>query len=345
MKDFNILSYVGRSLWAITDDKWTEMIPALIRHAKGTKLTETELQAFMGGRDENEPPASTKRGSVAVIPIRGVIAHRMDAMAMSSGGASCESIGAMIDAVAKDDSIPTIVYDFDTPGGTVAGIPELAKKMFELRGVKKQIAQVTGSCCSAGYYLASQCDEINATESSDIGDIGVFAAHKDLSEALAKEGIKITLVKEGKYKAELSPFEPLSEDALANLKLRVANAYGEFLKAVARGRGVTATAVKNGYGEGRSLSAKEAKAAGMIDRVGSMDETLARLTGSRSKSSAMRAEGQTVELLAGIEGHAHAIDADGYLTCGCEWPTPITAGAIKAIVDPFDELRDRLERF
>jgi signal peptide peptidase SppA len=319
------------------------MVPALIRHAKGTKLTGDEMLAFMGGRDENTPPTSTKRGAVAVIPIRGVIAHRMEAMAASSGGASCESIGRMIDQVSADDAIGAIVYDFDTPGGTYAGLPELAAKMFALRGVKKQTAMITGQCCSAGFFLASQCDEIVATTSSEIGDIGVFFAHKDLSEALAKEGIKITLVKEGKYKAELSPFLPLSDEALENLKVRAADAYGEFVKAVARGRGVTPAAVRSGYGEGRSLVAKDAKAAGLIDRVSTMEDTLARVTGSRSKSSGMRADGQTIELVAGIEGHAHAIDAEGYLTCGCEWPDPVTATAITVAVDA-DDLRQRLGR-
>ena len=101
MKDFNVLSYVGRSLWAITEDKWAEMIPALIRHAKGDKLDEVQLQAFMNGRDQN-PPTQTKRGAVAVIPVRGIIAHRMDTIQASSGGASCESIGRMIDSVAND---------------------------------------------------------------------------------------------------------------------------------------------------------------------------------------------------------------------------------------------------
>jgi signal peptide peptidase SppA len=290
MKDFNVLSYVGRSLWAITEDKWAEMVPALIRHAKGTKLTDDELQAFMGGREENAPPTSSKRGAVAIIPVRGMIAHRMEALSASSGGASCEAIGRMVDDVTANESIGTIVYDFDTPGGTVSGVPELAAKMFALRGVKKQIAMVQGRCCSGGYYLASQCDEIVATQSSEIGDIGVFMAHRDLSEALAKEGIKITLVKEGRHKAELNPFMPLSPEALANMEERVAHAYGEFLKAVARGRGVTPAAVKSGYGEGRSLVAKDAKAAGLIDRIATMDETLARLVGKSAKPGGMRAE-------------------------------------------------------
>ena len=57
----------------------------------------------------------------------------------------------MIDQVAADPNVPTILYDFDTPGGTVTGVQELADKMFALRGIKKQIGLVNGMCASAGY--------------------------------------------------------------------------------------------------------------------------------------------------------------------------------------------------
>lgn len=335
MRDLNILSYVGRSLWALTEDKWAEMVPALIRHAKGDKLDAQQLQAFMGGRDE-KPVASSKRGAVAIIPIRGVIAHRMDAMSNTSGGASCESIGAMIDQVAADPGIGTIVYDVDSPGGTVTGIPELAAKMFALRGVKKQVAIVNGMACSAGYWLAAQCDEIVCIPSGSAGSIGVFSAHQDVSAALEKEGIKVTLIKAGKFKTEGNPFEPLSEEALAVLQARVDEAYGLFAKDVARGRGVSASDVKAGYGEGRSLPAKEAKAAGLIDRIATMDDTLARLTGSRTNAGGMRADATAAELLA--------------VTLTLKPEAEAVAEAVEAMVArvdegaDVDEMRQRLER-
>jgi signal peptide peptidase SppA len=334
MRDFNVLSYVGTELWAIHADKMAEMIPALIRHAKGDRLSAEELAAFMGGRDENGPPTSTKRGAVAIIPIRGTIAHRMEAMGMSSGGASCERINAMVDQVKADEQIGTVVYDVDTPGGTVTGLMETAAKMFALRGIKKQIAVINGSCCSAGYWLASQCDEIVINPSGQAGSIGVFFAHKDLSAALEKEGIRVTLIKAGKYKTEGNPFEPLSEEAEAQLQVRVDQAYAQFVKDVARGRGVEASAVRAGYGEGRALPAKEAKAAGLVDRIGTMEDTLARLTGGRRSESAMRADSIDGELTAEqIEELAINGNAD--------MPEPL--GVMAAAQVP-DEMRQRLER-
>lgn len=291
MKDFNILSYVGRELWAITPEKWAEMLPAIIRHAKGDKLDEVELRAFLNDRQQ-EPATASKRGSVAVVPIRGVIAHRMNALDASSGGTSCEAIQAMLQQAFASDAA-TIVLDVDSPGGTVAGCTELAQWAYTAKGKsnKRVIAVCNSLMASAGYWLpASFADEIISTPSGDAGSIGVFSVHRDLTEHLAKEGIKVKLIKAGKFKAEGNPFEPLSEEAEARLQARVDEAYAQFVKDVARGRGVSVADVRSNYGEGRLLSAKEAKASGLIDQIGTMDETLSRLVGKSARTTGMRAE-------------------------------------------------------
>ncbi len=287
MKYSHIARYVSGTLWAITPEKMAELLQVLAFRAAAGEFTADEIRARIG--DGNSAGAPTKQGGVAIIPIRGVIAHRMGAMDDTSGGTSCERIGAMLDQVAGDASIGTIVYDVDSPGGTVPGAQELAAKMFALRGQKTQIAQITGLGCSAGYWLPSQCDEIVMNPSGTAGSIGVYTAHQDLSKALEKEGIDVTLISAGKFKVEGNPFEPLTDEAKAQLQARVDAAYGQFVTDVARGRGVSASDVKNGYGEGRALGAKEAKAAGLIDRIGTMDETIGRLVGKRS-SGGMRAE-------------------------------------------------------
>ncbi|MCH8838108.1 MAG: hypothetical protein IIA60_09980, partial [Candidatus Marinimicrobia bacterium] len=57
--------------------------------------------------------------------------------------------------------------------------------------------------------------------------------------------------------------------------------FGMVVKAVAKGRGGKANAVRAGFGEGRIVVAEEAKRLGMIDRVETLDAVLARLTGRR----------------------------------------------------------------
>lgn len=295
MKYAHVISYVSNTLWAIDPEKLHTLLAVLAFRAAGHEFTPADIQARIG--DAGSASAST-RGAVAVIPIRGVIAHRMGAMDDTSGGTSAEKIGAMIDAVAADPGVGTILYDIDSPGGTVPGIAELASKMFGLRGQVTQIAQVNSLAASAAYWLASQCDEIVSLPSGTAGSIGVYTAHEDLSQALEKEGINITLVSAGKFKVEGNPFEPLTDDAKAVLQARVDEAYAGFVKDVARGRGVSQTAVRDGYGQGRAIGATDALKVGLIDRIGTMDETIGRLVGKMPARAGMRAEEAAGELVA-----------------------------------------------
>lgn len=291
MKYAHVARYVASSLWAIDAGKLSELIGVLAFRASGQEFTAEEIQARIGAGSGSQEATRTQGGAVAVIPIRGVIAHRMSAMEDSSGGTSAEGIGKMLRAAMADASVGTILLDIDSPGGTVTGVSELAAELFEMRGKgKKIVAQVNGMAASAAYWLASQADEIVSLPSGVAGSIGVFMAHEDVSKALEQKGINVTLISAGKYKVEGNPFEPLTEEAKAVKQAQVDAAYGQFVKDVARGRGVSPADVRNGYGEGRALTAKDAKAAGLIDRIATMDETIGRLVGRKSPAG-MRAEG------------------------------------------------------
>jgi ClpP class serine protease len=100
--------------------------------------------------------------------------------------------------------------------------------------------------------------------------------HTDTSEKDAKEGVKTTVIKAGKYKAEGAAGTPLDEEARAYAQSVVDIFQEQFVKAVARGRGVSAAAVRSGFGEGRVVPAQKAKEMGMIDRVATLDQVLAK---------------------------------------------------------------------
>lgn len=284
----HIISYLCSAPLALLHEKWIEIASVLAFRAAGHTFTPEEIEARIGSRSGGG--SATTGNGIAVIPIRGVIAHRMGSMDDSSGGTSAERIGAMLRTVASDPSIGTIVYDVDSPGGTIPGVQELAAEMFALRGQKKQIAVANGLMASAAYWLASQADEIVSIPSGTVGSIGVFTAHQDLSKALEKEGVNVTLISAGKFKTEGNPFEPLSEEARAVIQGRVDEAYAQFTKDVARGRGVSAADVRSGYGEGRALPAKDAKAAGLVDRIATMDDVIGKLAGAQSSTNTMRAD-------------------------------------------------------
>ncbi len=99
----------------------------------------------------------------------------------------------------------------------------------------------------------------------------------------------MTLVSAGKFKVEGNPFEPLSDEALAEVQRRVDSAYTRFVENVARGRGVEVQDVINGFGQGRTVEAGEAVAEGMADRVETRDQAIARLSTDAAQGNARRA--------------------------------------------------------
>lgn len=280
MKYERVLAYVAETPWAILPAKLHEVLSVLAYRAAGHEFTAAEIRARIG-EPSGSAPAMKRGGGVAVLPIRGVIAHRGGSLEESSGGTSTERLTAMLRQVVADDSIGTIVLDVDSPGGTVPGVHELAAEIFAARGSKRIVAVANSVMASAAYWLASQADEIVSIPSGLVGSIGVFAAHEDVSGALEKEGIKVTLVSYGKYKTENNPFEALTAEGLAQMQGRVNQAGDRFVADVARGRGVSVSAVRNGFGQGRALSATEARSVGLIDRIGTLDSVVANSIGGR----------------------------------------------------------------
>lgn len=294
----HILRAVANHPWAILPEKMHEILAVLAHRAAGHHFTPEEIQAAIG-REPGEPTASQK-GAVAVIPLRGVIAHRLSAMGESSGGMSAERFAQMVNQAAANPSIGSIVLDVDSPGGTINGVSEAAEAVFKARESKRVVAVANGAMASAAYWIGSQASEIVAVPGvldRSIGSIGVFMVHEDLSAHLEREGIKVSLIKAGKHKAAINPFQPLTAEQIADLQASVDAAYGTFVKTVARGRGVGVADVRNGYGEGKALNAHDAKEVGLIDRIASMDDVIGKLVG-RKPGDGLRAEDLAPALVA-----------------------------------------------
>jgi ClpP class serine protease len=116
--------------------------------------------------------------------------------------------------------------------------------------------------------------------------------HVDYSAQNEMMGVKPTYISAGKYKVEGNPDAPLDDEARGHLQELVDDAYAAFVKAVARGRGVSTGDVRKGYGEGRFLPARRAAQEGMVDRIGTLEGAIAKAArlGARQRSAtALRA--------------------------------------------------------
>jgi signal peptide peptidase SppA len=310
--------------WALLSTVFEAMLEIVERRADGVELSAEEIDArISAARPQRQAVESP--GSIAVLPVYGIISHRIRMVENISGpgGTSAEGIGQALSAALAAPDIGAIVLDVDSPGGSVAGIEELGNQIHSSRGSKPIVAVANSMAGSAAYWLASQADELVVTPSGQIGSIGVFGIHDDISKAAEQKGVRRTFISAGRFKTEGNPFEPLGDEARAHMQAVVDGYYSDFVRAVARGRGVSMSKVRSEFGEGRLVRAEQAVAAGMADREATLQETIERLAvkmrrsaGARSSTSepaladTSEAPVQTSAPAAAAESAAPAIDLE-----------------------------------
>jgi capsid assembly protease len=247
-------------------------------------------------------PARKSVGDIAVVNVSGFITQKPSIFTLLFGGTATEDLVATVRAAMAEPSIGAVVLSVDSPGGVVFGVPEAAAALRGLRGPKPFIAVSNPFAASAAYYLAAQADDVVALPSSMTGSIGVIVVHVDESKALEREGLVVTEITHGKRKAEGSSLKPLSDDARESIQRRV-DYYGALFEAdVAKGRGVSPATVRAKYGEGAVFTAGDALAAGLVDRVATMDEVLGRLATGGRAGARMEADPAELGALAALAG-------------------------------------------
>ena len=173
---------------------------------------------------------------VDIIPVIGVISPRLSMLDEISGGVSCEAIANQFDSAISNEESNAVLFIFDSPGGNAKGVFELADKIANARNnsTKPVLAHIEGTCASAAYLLASQCDEISATCGSELGSIGAYAKFVSRDRQMKNDGVESTVIRS-------DPMKGIGEDHLTGEQMRFLqdriNAIGAMFKSyVARNR-------------------------------------------------------------------------------------------------------------
>jgi signal peptide peptidase SppA len=213
---------------------------------------------------------------IAIIPVVGTLVRRTIGLEAQSGLMSYGLIAERLDAALQDNAVKAILLDIDSPGGEAGGVFDLADKIFAARKVKPIWAVANDEAFSAAYAIAAAADRIYLSRTGGVGSIGVIAVHLDQSVAEADAGLKYTAIYAGEHKNDLSPHEPLSDPARAQLQTEVDRVYALFTETVARMRGLDLAAIKET--EAALYFGEQSVAAGLADRIGTMGDALSDLT-------------------------------------------------------------------
>lgn len=200
-------------------DRVAKFDPAAIQ--ANSDIEET-LEMIFGAR-----PQMAKNGGLAVIPIKGVIGSGISEIDKMTGSCDIEDIEEMLEDAERDDNIKVIIFDVDSPGGTVTGVPELAKRIRKCK--KRTIGWTCKQACSGGYWLLSQCDEVWVSGSSLVGNIGCFMGFINESKAFEMEGYKVELFKSGWAKAAGYPGTDMTPEQKALFNADVKETHDWFI--------------------------------------------------------------------------------------------------------------------
>lgn len=168
---------------------------------------------------------------------------------------------ALVEADA-DPEVEAVVVDWDSPGGYVEGTQEAADALAMMG--KPVVSYVSGQCCSAAYWVASASDAIIASQSADIGSVGVYVVHEDLSGMADQMGIKVDVISSGKYKGMGVAGTSLTPEQRGLIQSHVDKLASRFKASILAERPeIPAEAM-----EGQTFMADEALDNGMADDIG-----------------------------------------------------------------------------
>jgi protease IV len=211
---------------------------------------------------------TTAGARLGVVEAKGTIGEA------SPSGVDADKVVKLLKKYEKDDDIKGIVLRVDSPGGAVAPSQEIHDAIKRIKAKKKVVVSMGTLAASGGYYISAPADRIYAEPGTLTGSIGVIFMHFNVRGLLEWARIDQTTLKTGKYKDTLSPFRPIQETDREEIQGLSDDVYGQFVQAVAQGRGLPESRVRE-IAEGRIYTGRKAKELKLVDELGGFDEALA----------------------------------------------------------------------
>jgi protease-4 len=176
----------------------------------------------------------------------------------------------------KDDKVRAVVLRINSPGGTITASDVIYREIREFKARRKipVVAAMMDVAASGGYYAALAADQIFAHPTTVTGSIGVIMITVNAQGLLEKIGVAPLAIKSGPLKDAGSPFRGLTPEERAVFQSVIDDMYGRFVRLVAESRKIPEAKVR-GFADGRIYTAEQARALGLVDRVGYLDEAVA----------------------------------------------------------------------
>jgi len=217
-------------------------------------------------------PERSHGDAVGVVVARGTISGGKQ----PPGSIGGDSLSALLRKARHDEEIKAVVLRVDSPGGGVFGSEVIRRELALVREAGKPVVISMGSlAASGGYWISTPSDEIWAHPTTLTGSIGIFGMFPTFERTLDKyAGIRV----DGVGTTELVGIRPersMPPRAQKTAQTMIERGYKRFITLVAESRGMTTEQV-DAIAQGRIWSGEDAKELGLVDRLGDLDDAIAR---------------------------------------------------------------------
>jgi signal peptide peptidase SppA len=260
MKFQRIIEQVFYRPWLITPGGYAavrKLVEARLVRANG----EDDMGKMMSMMSQREPMEIDGNG-VAHICIEGTMAKGISPLEACCGAWDYEWVSEDLED-AIEANVRGVFLEINSPGGNCTGCSEVVDLIQSLK--VPIVAYSDDTACSAAYNIAVSCDKVYGSVGSTWGSIGTIIPWLDQSAAYAEQGLSWEPITSGPLKgAGMGP--SLSPAQRASLQQLVDDSFDQFKGNVLRNRRVS-----DEYMTGAAYLAPRAKAANLIDAIGTED--------------------------------------------------------------------------
>ena len=229
-----------------------------------------KLVEMLSGQKQDRPAGKGKR--IAIVHLTGEIREGKGKDDLLGGAtAGSETVIKAVREAARDEAVAAIVLRIDSPGGSALA-SDLIWREVKQAG-KPVVASLSDIAASGGYYVAVAADRIVAAPGTLTGSIGVVGGKVAVGPGLEKAGIHTDVVRKGRNAGWLSMNEPFTDSERAAFLATMKDVYRLFTTKVAAGRKLDVEKVA-ALAEGRVFTGRMAKEAGLVDRLGTLDDAI-----------------------------------------------------------------------
>jgi len=267
MNDFNriasiiLISAIGLSL--------AVGLVSIVKQGGSRARNVSELKSLISRYKTVDKPG------VAIIDVYGPIEITSGRSAFGGGGGTgSDGLVKRLDKLSENKNIKALVLRVNSPGGTIASVQEIYRKLQELRGNgMKVVVSMADIAASGGYYIACASDKILANPGTLTGSVGVIMFDLNLSGLMEKYGVRYTVIKSGSHKDIMSSFRSMTSSERNILQSIINNSFRQFRDVVVRDRRLNSGSAAL-ISDGRVFTGEQAKKIGLVDELGGLEDAV-----------------------------------------------------------------------